>query len=82
MPESPRNDTYDVLITHAYQIAWLVRHALDAPPSRWLGLNSANTALTVIEYRATVPPVVVMFNDMSHLPSDLRWTGFPDAIRP
>jgi probable phosphoglycerate mutase len=82
VPESPRNDTHDVLITHAYQIAWLVRHALDAPPSRWLGLNSANTALTVIEYRATVPPVVVMFNDMSHLPSDLRWTGFPDAIRP
>lgn len=75
-------DSHEVLITHAYQIAWLVRHALDAPPSRWLGLNSANAALTVIHYRPGVPPAIVMFNDMSHLPTELRWTGFPDAIRP
>ncbi|WP_213450854.1 histidine phosphatase family protein [Rhizomonospora bruguierae] len=75
-------DTHEVLITHAYQVAWLVRHALAAPASRWLGLNSANAALTVIQYRAGLPPTIVMFNDMSHLPADLRWTGFPAAIRP
>ncbi|MFI6740407.1 histidine phosphatase family protein [Nonomuraea sp. NPDC050451] len=78
----PRPDTHEVLVTHAYPIAWLVRHALDAPPSRWLGLNSANTALTVIEYRDGLPPTIVMFNDMSHLPPDLRWTGFPESTRP
>jgi serine/threonine-protein phosphatase PGAM5 len=77
-----RPDTHEVLVTHAYPIAWLVRHALDAPPSRWLGLNSANTALTVIEYRTGLPPTIVMFNDMSHLPADLRWTGFPERVRP
>ncbi|MEU6781293.1 histidine phosphatase family protein [Nonomuraea angiospora] len=77
-----RSDTHEVLVTHAYPIAWLVRHALDAPPSRWLGLNSANTALTVIEYRDGLPPTIVMFNDMSHLPPGLRWTGFPDGMRP
>ncbi len=75
-------DSHEVLITHAFQIAWLVRHALQAPPHRWIGLNSANTALTVIEYRPALPPAMVMFNDQSHLPHDLRWTGFPDAIRP
>ncbi|GII81541.1 phosphoglycerate mutase [Sphaerisporangium rufum] len=81
--EGPRRpDRHEVLVTHAYPIAWLVRHALDAPPSRWLGLNSANTALTVIQYRDGLPPTVVMFNDMSHLPPDLRWTGFPDGVRP
>ncbi|MBE1585318.1 histidine phosphatase family protein [Nonomuraea angiospora] len=78
----PGPDTHEVLVTHAYPIAWLVRHALDAPPSRWLGLNSANTALTVIEYRDGLPPTMVMFNDMSHLPPDLRWTGFPGNMRP
>ncbi|MEU1735147.1 histidine phosphatase family protein [Streptosporangium sp. NPDC020145] len=78
---APRS-THEVLVTHAYPIAWLVRHALDAPPSRWLGLNSANTALTVIEYRDGLPPTIVMFNDMSHLPPDLRWTGFPEGVRP
>ncbi|MEU7909908.1 histidine phosphatase family protein [Microbispora bryophytorum] len=77
-----RPGAHEVLVTHAYPIAWLVRHALDAPPSRWLGLNSANTALTVIEYRDGLPPTIVMFNDMSHLPPDLRWTGFPAGIRP
>jgi serine/threonine-protein phosphatase PGAM5 len=79
---TPTSDTHEVLITHDYPIAWLVRHALDAPPSRWLGLNSANTALTVIEYRIGLPPTIVMFNDMSHLPTDLRWAGFPKATRP
>lgn len=80
--ERARPGTHEVLVTHAYPIAWLVRHALDAPPSRWLGLNSANTALTVIEYRDGLPPTLVMFNDMSHLPPALRWTGFPEGARP
>ncbi len=75
-------DRHEVLITHAYPIAWLVRHALDAPPVRWLGLSSANAALTVIEYRPGLPPDVVMFNELSHLPARLRWTGFPPAPRP
>ncbi|SDI10619.1 probable phosphoglycerate mutase [Sinosporangium album] len=82
IPDPTAKDTHEVLVTHAYPIAWLVRHALDAPPSRWLGLNSANAALTVIEYRNGLPPTLVMFNDMSHLPADLCWTGFPDHVRP
>ena len=75
-------DTHLVLVTHAFQIAWLVRDALGAPPSRWLGLNSGNAALTVIEYRIGLPPALVVFNDMSHLPAALRWTGFADVVRP
>lgn len=81
-PAAPGRDTHEVLVTHAYPIAWLVRHALDAPPARWLGLDSANAALTVLEYRPGLPPALVMFNDMTHLPADLRWTGFPGAARP
>ncbi len=81
-PPGPREETHEVLVTHSYPIAWLVRHALGAPPVRWLDLNSANTALTVIEYRPGLPPTLVMFNDMSHLPTELRWTGFPTRVRP
>lgn len=81
-PAAQGTDTHEVLITHTYPIAWLLRHAFDAPPARWLGHNSANTALTVIEYRPGLGPAIVMFNDMSHLPADLRWTGFPDTSRP
>ncbi|MFF4196855.1 histidine phosphatase family protein [Nonomuraea sp. NPDC001831] len=82
VPGEPASDVHEVLVTHADQIAWLVRHALDAPPPRWLGLNSANTGLTIIEYRAGLPPTMVMFNDLSHLPSGLRWTGFPRDLWP
>jgi len=80
-PDGGRKDTHELLITHAYPIAWLVRDALAAPPVRWLGLECANTALTMIEYRTGLPPSLVMFNDMSHLPVALRWTGFSDAAR-
>jgi len=75
-------DTHEVLVTHAYPIAWLVRHALDAPAVRWLGLESANAALTVLEYRPSLPPTLVLFNDLGHLPAPLRWTGFRTATRP
>ncbi|WP_324277249.1 histidine phosphatase family protein [Blastococcus brunescens] len=75
-------DTHELLITHSYPIAWLIRHALDAPRHRWLGLESANAALTLIEHRSGLPATLVLFNDMSHLPADLRWTGFPGTARP
>ncbi|QCB94812.1 histidine phosphatase family protein [Cellulomonas shaoxiangyii] len=81
-PAAGGNDTHEVLVTHAYPIAWLVRHTLDAPPSRWLGLESANAALTVVQYRTGLPPTLVTFNDLSHLPTGMRWTGFPPALRP
>lgn len=78
----PPVETHELVITHAYPIAWLVRHALDAPARRWLGLESANAALTLIEHRKDLPPTLVLFNDMSHLPTELQWTGFPDHVRP
>jgi probable phosphoglycerate mutase len=75
-------ETHEVMVTHAYQVAWLVRHALDAPPARWLGLSCANMALTAIEYRDGLPPIVLLYNDMGHLPRELRWTGFGPGTRP
>lgn len=81
-PPEHADDIHEVLITHSYPIAWLIRDALDAPPTRWLSLNSANAALTVIEYRPGLPAGITMFNEMSHLPAELRWTGFPEALRP
>lgn len=76
------SETHEVLVTHAYQVAWLVRHALGAPPARWLGLGCGNTALTAIDYRDGVPATLLVYNDMGHLPADLRWTGFRPGARP
>lgn len=75
-------ETHEVLVTHAYQVAWLVRDALGAPPARWLAMSCGNTALTVIQHRGGMPPTLLTYNDMSHLPAELRWTGFGPGVRP
>lgn len=75
-------DSHHLVVTHAFTVGWLVRHAFDAPPWRWLGVDNAHAALTVIRYTPGRPPTVAVFNDMSHLPDELRWTGFPAATRP
>ena len=76
------SETHEVLVTHAYQVAWLVRHALDAPPDRWLAMSCGNTALTVVQHRTGTPAALLLYNDMGHLPADLRWTGFRPGPHP
>ncbi|MFF5970130.1 histidine phosphatase family protein [Streptomyces sp. NPDC012769] len=71
---------HELVVTHNFLIAWLVRAALDAPKWRWMGINHANAALTVIRYAPGRPASVLFFNDTAHLPADLRWTGFPPEL--
>jgi hypothetical protein len=71
-----------LLVTHSFQVGWFVRDALDAPGWRWLGLNAQNAALTIIRYQAGLPAALLSFTDAGHLAGSLRWTGFPDALRP
>lgn len=75
-------ESHEVLVTHAYQVAWLVRHALGAPPDRWLAMSCGNTGLTALQFRDGMPPALLVYNDMSHLPEELRWTGFGPGARP
>jgi len=72
----------ELLVTHNFLIGWFVRHALDAPDWRWLGLNQCHCAITVILYRTGRPASLVSFNDVSHLAPRLRWTGFPAELMP
>lgn len=71
---------HELVVTHNFVIGWLVRAALDAPKWRWMGINHANAALTVIRYAPGRPPSVLFYNDMGHLPADLRWTGLPPEL--
>ncbi|GHE76574.1 histidine phosphatase family protein [Streptomyces griseoaurantiacus] len=71
---------HELVVTHNFLTGWLVRAALDAPRWRWLGVNHANAALTVIRYAPGRPPALLLFNDTGHLPADLRWTGFPREL--
>ncbi len=80
-PEQSESPGHHLVVTHAFTIGWLVRHACAAPPWRWLGLDHGHAALTVLRYATGRPPTVAVFNDMSHLPAELRWTGFPEHMR-
>lgn len=72
---------HELVITHNFLIAWLVREALGAPAWRWIGLNHANAGLTVIRYAPRRPAELVVFNDLAHLPVEVRWTGFAAALQ-
>jgi broad specificity phosphatase PhoE len=70
-----------LVITHNFRVAWFVRDALEAPVERWRGLNQCNAGLTVLTYPPGRPPSLTVFNDVTHLPAELRWTGFPPELR-
>jgi broad specificity phosphatase PhoE len=70
---------HELVVTHTYLIGWLARAAQDAPKWRWLSLAHGNAALTIIRYVPGRPAALLVYNDMGHLPPDLRWTGFPPA---
>jgi probable phosphoglycerate mutase len=61
-----------LLVTHGFVIGWFVRSALDPPSWRWLGLDSANTGVTVIRYLRNGTSMLRAFNDISHLSPTLR----------
>lgn len=61
------DDRHELLITHNFVIGWFVRHALDAPVWRWIGLNQANCAITIVQWNSDRPPTLVSFNDTGHL---------------
>jgi serine/threonine-protein phosphatase PGAM5 len=60
-------DRHELLITHTFVIGWFVRHVLDAPEWRWIGLNHDNCGITIVRWETDRPPVLVSYNDTGHL---------------
>jgi broad specificity phosphatase PhoE len=76
-PVDGGEDRHELVVTHNFLIGWLVGAAQDAPKWRWLSLGHCNAALTIIRYAPGRPSAMLVYNDMAHLPAELRWTGFP-----
>ena len=62
-------DRHELVVTHNFVIGWFVRHALDAPEWRWLGLNQSNCGLTIVRFDPDGRASLVCFNDTGHLAS-------------
>jgi serine/threonine-protein phosphatase PGAM5 len=71
-PGSEPRQRHHLLVTHAFVIGGMVREALDAPAWRWLGLNAFNCGLTVIRCQPDREPTLISFNDVGHLPLEVR----------
>lgn len=80
-PVAGTEERHELVVTHSFLVAWLIRHTLDAPTWRWLSVNAANAALTVLRFAPGRPASVLLLNDQGHLPEELRWTGFPPELR-
>jgi hypothetical protein len=59
---------------------WFAMRAVLRRGTGW-GLDTGHAALTVLRYSTERPPTLVVFNDLSHLPDELRWTGIPAQAR-
>ena len=62
-------DRHELLVTHAFVLGWFVRQVLDAPAWRWMGLNPSCCGLTIIRVGADLPPMLVRYDDVGHLPA-------------
>jgi serine/threonine-protein phosphatase PGAM5 len=60
-------DRVELLVTHNFVIGWFVRHVLEAPAWRWIGLNQRHCGLTVVRAHDDLPPALISFNDVGHL---------------
>lgn len=68
-------DRDELLITHNFVIGWFVRHVMDAPRWRWMGLNQANGGLTIVQWETGRPATLAAFDDTGHL----EWSDAEDA---
>ncbi|MBP2475752.1 putative phosphoglycerate mutase [Crossiella equi] len=75
------DDRRELVVTHGNLIRAFTADAMGAPSHAWLNLADYNCGLTVLLYRPDRPAVVVSYNDVGHLPPELRGTEFPDELR-
>ena len=73
----PAADVHELIVTHNFLISWFVRHALDAPDWRWMGLNQQNCALTVILYQPGLPPSLAASTTPRTCRTSSGGPGFP-----
>ena len=68
-------------ITHNFVIGWFVRHVLEAPEWKWMGLNQAHCGLTILRLRSGRPAQLVAHNDLGHLaPEDRTGLSLPQSV--
>lgn len=71
----------ELVVSHGNLINWFAARALDAPPAAWMTPTDYHCGLTTILYRAGEPARLVTYNDVGHLPADLRGLDVAADVR-
>lgn len=74
-------DTRELIVSHGNLINFFVSQAMDAPPHGWLRPVDYHCGLTIIRYSTSSGPRLITYNDVGHLPPELRGLEYPDDLR-
>jgi serine/threonine-protein phosphatase PGAM5 len=70
----------EVAVSHGNLIRWLVAAALGADPA-WFQLADYHCGLSAIVLRPGRRPALLAYNDVGHLPPELRGDEYPPQLR-
>jgi serine/threonine-protein phosphatase PGAM5 len=74
-------DTRELVVSHGNLINFFVSKAMDGPEHGWLRPLDYHCGLTVIRYSDIAPPRMICYNDVGHLPAELRGIEYPPGLR-
>jgi len=72
VPSPDNQDRNDIIICHGNVIRYLVTKVLKVDTMSWLQMTTGNCGLTVVQIKPDGSMKLVSFNDMGHIPPNLR----------
>lgn len=72
IPSPDEEDRNDIIVCHGNVIRYFVTKVLKVETMSWLQMTTGNCGLTVVRIKSDSSMKLVSFNDMGHIPPNLR----------
>jgi len=72
IPSPDNKDRNDIIVAHGNLIRYLVTKVLKVDTMSWLQMTTGNCGLTVVQIKPDGSMKLVSFNDMGHIPPNMR----------
>ena len=72
IPSTDKEDRNDIIVCHGNVIRYFVTKVLKVETMSWLQMTIGNCGLTVVSIKPNGSMKLISFNDMGHIPSNLR----------
>jgi len=82
IPSPDEVDRHDIIVCHGNVIRYFVTKVLKVDTKSWLQMTTGNCGLTVVQIKSNGSMKLISFNDMGHLPPNLRTvSGFESKTK-